>query len=139
MWDVQLFELNYGPEEGEAVSEVIDSGWITMGPKTIKFEQEFEGMLGGGKCVAVSSCTAALHMALLALEVGPGDEVILPALNFIAGANCVRLVGATTGTEEQCQQGRGCNFSQFHSDPACLRSALLYRLYARKIPPVCSH
>jgi dTDP-4-amino-4,6-dideoxygalactose transaminase len=94
MWDVQLFELNYDDAESKAVQEVLDSGWITMGPKTAKFEQEFGRLLGDGSCCAVSNGTAALHMALLALDIGPGDEVIVPALNFIAGANCIRLVGA---------------------------------------------
>jgi len=93
MWEVQLFELNYDADEKAAVQDVLDSGWITMGPRTIEFEQEFERLLGNGKCVAVSSGTAALHLALLALDIGPGDEVIVPALNFIAGANCIRLVG----------------------------------------------
>ena len=92
-WDVQLFELNYDAQESAAVQAVLDSGWITMGPKTLEFEHEFERLLGDGKCIAVSSGTAALHLALLALDIGPGDEVIIPALNFIAGANCVRLVG----------------------------------------------
>ena len=94
MWDVQLFELNYDGAEAEAVQEVLESGWITMGPKTIEFEQSFERLLGVESCIAVSSCTAALHMALLALDIGPGDEVLVPALNFIAGANCIRVVGA---------------------------------------------
>ena len=94
MWDVQLFELNYDSREAEAVQEVLDSSWITMGPKTIEFETGFENLLGNGRCTAVSSGTAALHLALLALDIGPGDEVIVPALNFIAGANCIRLVGA---------------------------------------------
>jgi dTDP-4-amino-4,6-dideoxygalactose transaminase len=94
MWDVQLFELNYDDAESKAVQEVLDSGWITMGPKTAEFEQEFGRLLGDGSCCAVSNGTAALHMALLALDIGPGDEVIVPALNFIAGANCIRLVGA---------------------------------------------
>ena len=95
MWEVQLFELNYDDAESQAVQDVLDSGWITMGPKTIEFEQEFGRLLNNESCFAVSSGTAALHIALLALDVGPGDEVIVPALNFIAGANCIRLVGAT--------------------------------------------
>jgi dTDP-4-amino-4,6-dideoxygalactose transaminase len=94
MWDVQLFELNYDSREADAVQDVLDSAWITMGPKTIEFEKEFGNLLGDGQCSAVSSGTAALHLALLALDIGPGDEVIVPALNFIAGANCIRLVGA---------------------------------------------
>lgn len=94
MWKVQLFELNYDDREILAVQEVMESQWITMGPKTIQFEQSFEAYLGAGKCTAVSSGTAALHLALLALGIGPGDEVILPSLNFIAGANVIRMVGA---------------------------------------------
>jgi dTDP-4-amino-4,6-dideoxygalactose transaminase len=95
MWKVQLFELNYDAREAEAVQEVLESRWITMGPKTTEFEDSFGEFLGEGNCTAVSSGTAALHMALMALGIGPGDEVILPSLNFIAGANVIRLVGAT--------------------------------------------
>ena len=75
MWDVQLFELNYDDAESKAVQEVLDSGWITMGPRTVEFEQEFGRLLDNGTCIAVSSGTAALHMALLALDIGPGDQV----------------------------------------------------------------
>ncbi len=66
-----------------------------MGERIQAFETEFAEILGGGaSCIAVSSCTAALHMALLALDVGPGDEVIIPALTFVADINCVEMVGA---------------------------------------------
>jgi dTDP-4-amino-4,6-dideoxygalactose transaminase len=94
MWKVQLFELNYDDREARAVQEVLDSKWLTMGPRTGEFESAFEQFLGEGHCTAVSSATAALHMALLALGVGPGDEVIVPALTFIADLNVVKLVGA---------------------------------------------
>lgn len=96
MWKVQLFKLNYDGQESQAVKEVVDSGWLTMGEKTISFEEKFSSMLGSdAKSTAVSNCTAALHMALLALGIKPGDEVILPALTFVADLNVVRLVGAT--------------------------------------------
>lgn len=96
MWNVQLFELNYDQRERDAAAGVIDSGWITMGEKTRQFEAEFAAMLGGGlSCVATSSATAALHMALIALGVGAGDEVIIPAQTFVADMNVVRMVGAT--------------------------------------------
>ena len=96
MWDIPLFDLNFDEQESKAVSAVIESRWLTMGDQTRKFESEFEAMLGDGAlCCAVSSATAALHMALLAMEVGPGDEVIIPALTFVADANVVRMVGAT--------------------------------------------
>ena len=96
MWKVQLFKLNYDENEVSAVSDVVRSGWITMGEKTKEFEARFATLLGGdAKATAVSNGTAALHMALLALGVGPGDEVILPSLTFVADINTVMLVGAT--------------------------------------------
>lgn len=94
MWKVQLFELNYDELEVQAVEEVVRSGWITMGPKTSEFESAFQAQLDGHMCTAVSSGTAALHLAVLALGLQPGDEVIVPALTFVADANAVRMVGA---------------------------------------------
>ena len=95
MWDVPLFELNFDEQEAQAVQAVIESRWLTMGEQTQSFESHFGELLGEGtQCFAVSSATAALHMSLLALGVGPGDEVIIPALTFVADANVVRMVGA---------------------------------------------
>ena len=95
MWKVQLFKLNYDELEPQAVKEVLDSAWITMGQKTIDFESEFAKYLGNdSKCLAVSNGTAALHMALLALGIKEGDEVITPSLTFIADQNVTTLVGA---------------------------------------------
>ena len=96
MWKVQLFELNYGERELQAATEVIQSAWITMGEKTKSFESSFGAFLGqGALCTAVANGTAALHMALLAAGVGPGDEVIIPSLTFVADINVVRIVGAS--------------------------------------------
>jgi len=96
MWKVQLFKLNYDEKESQAVKDIVDSGWITMGETTKKFETSFSTMLGNNvKSTAVSNGTAALHMALLGLGVGRGDEVIIPALTFVADINVVKLVGAT--------------------------------------------
>ena len=95
MWKVQLFKLNYDDAEPNAVEEVVRSGWITMGEKTKEFESRFAALLGDDvKVAAVSNGTAALHLALLALGVGPGDEVIIPSLTFVADINTVLLVGA---------------------------------------------
>ena len=94
MWKVQLFELNYDELEVRAVEEVVRSGWITMGPRTTDFESAFQTQLDGHMCTAVSSGTAALHLAVLALGLQPSDEVIVPALTFVADANAVRMVGA---------------------------------------------
>lgn len=96
MWKLQLFKLNFDHLERDAVAAVVESGWLTMGEQTTGFETAFGSFLGNGVgCVAVANGTAALHMALLALGVGPGDEVVIPALTFVADANSVRLTGAT--------------------------------------------
>lgn len=84
-----------GPEEERAVAEVVASGWLTMGPRTAEFEKAFAELTGTEHAVMVSSCTAALHVALLALGIGEGDEVIVPSLTFVATANAVAYTGAT--------------------------------------------
>jgi dTDP-4-amino-4,6-dideoxygalactose transaminase len=95
-WKTPLFELNYDERELRAAMEVIRSGWITMGEKTQSFEEAFAKFLGRDVlCTATSSGTAALHMALLAAGVGPGDEVVVPALTFVADINVVQIVGAS--------------------------------------------
>lgn len=96
MWKVQLFKLNFNQREVDAVRQVVESGWLTMGERIAEFEARFSNYLGNNvQSFAVANGTAALHMALLALDVGPGDEVVIPALTFVADANSVRLVGAT--------------------------------------------
>jgi dTDP-4-amino-4,6-dideoxygalactose transaminase len=96
MWKIQLFKLNFDDREVDAVKKTLESGWLTMGERITNFEAEFSNYLGSGvQSLAVANATAALHMALLALDVGPGDEVVIPALTFVADANSVRLVGAT--------------------------------------------
>ncbi len=95
-WKVQLFELNYDDAEASAAKRVIDSRWITMGDQIKTFELKFAELLQNRvMCKAMSSCTAALHTALMALDIGVGDEVIVPALTFVADANVCRIVGAT--------------------------------------------
>jgi len=83
-----------GKEEAEAAAEAVASGWIAQGPRVQEFEEAFAAAIGTPHAVAVSSCTAALHLALIAAGIGPGDEVIVPSLSFIATANAVRYVGA---------------------------------------------
>jgi dTDP-4-amino-4,6-dideoxygalactose transaminase len=94
-WSVPLSDIQFGPEEKNAVQAVLDSGWLTMGAVTQKFEDEFRQYTGAKHALAVSNATVALHMACLALGIGPGDEVIVPSLTFVATANAVRYVGAT--------------------------------------------
>ncbi|MFN2448959.1 MAG: DegT/DnrJ/EryC1/StrS family aminotransferase [Candidatus Baltobacteraceae bacterium] len=80
--------------EIDAVSECVRNGWLTSGPKVRDFEAAFARISGVKHAVAVNSCTAALHIGLLAAGVGPGDEVVTPALTFVAGAQCALEVGA---------------------------------------------
>jgi dTDP-4-amino-4,6-dideoxygalactose transaminase len=95
MWKVQLFNLNYDHQEEDAVAEVLKSRWITMGEKTASFEVLFGSYMDTKYTpTAVSSCTGALHLSLLALGIEKGDEVIIPGLTFIADANVVTMVGA---------------------------------------------
>lgn len=84
-----------GDEERGAVDAVLASGGLAQGPQVAAFEQEFSGLAGGSLCVAVNSGTSALHMALIALAIGQGDEVIMPSFTFAATANAVCLAGAT--------------------------------------------
>jgi dTDP-4-amino-4,6-dideoxygalactose transaminase len=95
-WKVPFFDLILGDEEKQAVLNVIGSNWLTAGPRIADFESAFSSGIGGEvQSVAVSSATAALHLSLLVLGVGPGDEVIVPSLTFVACANVIRYVGAT--------------------------------------------
>jgi dTDP-4-amino-4,6-dideoxygalactose transaminase len=83
-----------GEEEAIALSGVLVSGWVAQGPKVAEFERAVCAALGAEHGVATTSCTTALHMALHALGVGPGDEVVVPSLSFIATTNAPRYVGA---------------------------------------------
>jgi dTDP-4-amino-4,6-dideoxygalactose transaminase len=96
MWKVPLFELNYDHRESKAVQDVLDSQWLTMGEQTIAFEEQFGKMLNNKdvQCVFVSNCTAALYMAVLALGLKKGDEVIIPSLTFVANLNATLMAGA---------------------------------------------
>lgn len=96
MWKIPLFDLNYDEKEEAAVHGVIRSKWLSMGPQTQEFEAGFSAYLGEGvNSLALSSCTAALHLSLLAAGIGPGDEVIISGLSFVACLNVVSMVGAT--------------------------------------------
>ena len=84
-----------GLEEEREVIDTLRSGWLTTGPKTKRFEQQFAEYLGARHAVAVNSCTAALHLSLIANDVRPGDEVITSPITFASTANVIEHVGAT--------------------------------------------
>lgn len=125
MWKVQLFNLNYDEKESQAVMDVLATRWITMGERTKAFETNFSLLLGeGAKSTAVSSGTASLHMSLLALGIGEGDEVIIPALTFVADINVVRMVGARPVLAD-CH-----GFADWNMDPADIERKITDRTKA---------
>jgi dTDP-4-amino-4,6-dideoxygalactose transaminase len=91
---VPFHRADLGEDEVQAVSDVIRSGWLTMGAKTFEFERQFADYAGAAHAVAVSSCTAALHLALEAIGLARGDEVLLPTTTFTATAEVVTYFGA---------------------------------------------
>jgi dTDP-4-amino-4,6-dideoxygalactose transaminase len=93
--NIPVARPSIGVEEEAAVLAVLRSGWISQGPKVAEFEREFAAYVGAPHAVAVSSCTTALHLAMVAAGVKEGEEVLCPSLSFIATANAIRYVGAT--------------------------------------------
>ena len=91
---IPVFDLTLDQDDLNAVAETLRSGWLTLGPRTAAFEKAFATHLGMKHVVAVSNCTAALHLAYLGAGIGPGDEVIVPSFTFVATAASVRYTGA---------------------------------------------
>ena len=90
-----LSDADLGEEEALAVADVVRSKWLSVGERTAAFEAEFADFVGSKHAVATSSATASLHLALLALGLGPGDEVLVPSYTFVASVNAIAYVGAT--------------------------------------------
>ena len=112
-----------GEAEAEAARRPLLSGWVTQGPEVLAFEQEFADYVGAAHACAVSNCTTALHLALRAVGVGPGDEVITVSHSFVATANAVRYCGATPVFVD-------IQPDTFNIDPTLIESALSERTRA---------
>ncbi len=93
-WKIPLADIDFDEAEEKAVLQVVKSRWLTMGANTQTFEEEFAAYVGAKHAIAVANGTAALHLACMAVGLGPGDEVITPSLTFVATANAVRYTGA---------------------------------------------
>ncbi|MHA1143819.1 MAG: DegT/DnrJ/EryC1/StrS family aminotransferase [Candidatus Helarchaeota archaeon] len=91
---INFADTHVEEEDVKEVADVIRSGWFTQGARVKEFENEFARFIHAKHAVALSSCTAALHLSMRALEIGPGDEVLVPSLTFAASANCVLYVRA---------------------------------------------
>jgi dTDP-4-amino-4,6-dideoxygalactose transaminase len=113
----------FGDEERAAVDRVMASGMLAQGPEVAAFEEEFASIVGGRRCVAVNSGTAALHLGMLAAGIGPGDEVIVPSFTFAATGNSVALTGATPVFVD-------IEASTFNIDPAAVEAAITERTAA---------
>jgi perosamine synthetase len=120
---IPISRPTFGVGEEAAVLEVLRSGWVTQGPRVAEFERKFAEYVGAEHAVAVSSCTTALHMALLTAGIRPGDEVLCPSLSFIATANAIVHAGAVPVFVD-------IDESTYNMDPNCIESAITPRTRA---------
>ena len=93
-FDIPITKPVFGPEELQAVQRPLQSGWVVQGPFVKEFETLFAAFVKASSATAVSSCTAALHIAMAALKLKPGDEVMVPAFTWVSSANAVEYMGA---------------------------------------------
>lgn len=117
-YEIPLFDLNFSKAEEDAVVRTMRSGWISMGPNCLQVEKEFATLLGVRNTIALTNCTAALHLSLLALDIGVGDEVIVPSMTFVATVNAIRYVGATPVFADICSK------EDFGIDPVEIESLI---------------
>lgn len=117
---IPIARPSFGLKEEEAVLEVLRSGWVSQGPRVAEFERKFAEYVGAHHAVAVTSCTTALHLALLAAGAKPGDEVLCPSLSFIATANAIVHAGASPVFVD-------IDRCTYNMDPNCIESAITPR------------
>ena len=121
--NIPVARPSIGSEEEAAVIAALRSGWVSQGPKVAEFEKRFAEYVGASCAVAVSSCTSALHLALIAAGIKPGDEVLCPSLSFIATANSIVYVGAKPVFVD-------VELSTYNINPNCIEKAITARTKA---------
>lgn len=120
---IPITRPSFSAREENAVVEVLRSGWVSQGPKVAEFERRFADYVGAAEAVAVSSCTTALHLALLAAGIQAGDEVMCPSLSFIATANAIVYTGASPVFVD-------INKHTYNLDPGCIEGSITPRTKA---------
>lgn len=120
---IPITKPTVGAAEADAAANAVLSGWLSQGEQVAKFEAEFADIVGAPHACAVSNCTVALHFALMALGVGPGDEVVTVSASFIATANVIRHCGAVPVFVD-------VDLATFNMDPGKLEAALTTRTKA---------
>jgi perosamine synthetase len=120
---VPVARPSFGAAEERAVVDVLRSGWVSQGPRVAEFERRFAEYVGAREAIAVSSCTTALHLALVAAGVRPGDDVLCPSLSFVATANAIVYAGAKPVFVD-------IDLTTFNIDPARIQSSITQRTRA---------
>ena len=121
--NVPVTRPSFSDDEAAAVAKVLASGWVSQGPRVAEFEEAFARYTGAPHAVAVCSCTAGLHLSLVAAGIGPGDEVVLPSFTFVATANAVEYCGARPVFADVDPR-------TFNADPHALAAAITPRTRA---------
>ena len=120
---MQLTTPQFDDDELELLRACLNSGWVTQGPMTQQFERLIAERHGVKHAMATTSCTAALHLATMALELGPGDEVVVPAFTWVTSAHCAEYVGAKAVFAD-------IDLATYNLDPAALAAAITSRTKA---------
>src|ERR671931_62870 len=132
-WTVPLADVVVPEEDIAAVADVYRSGWLSMGPQTEALEREFADYVGGKHALAVANGTAALHLVCAGTGLGPGDEVVVPSMTFVATVNAIAYTGATPVFADIV------SLTEPWLDPASVQSAITDRTAAIMTMPYGGH